>query len=139
MGRDFGWIDVPTTGIVVAYPASPTGVTAIWDSRTLEPLEDHPLAGRPYQRVAISGDGTTALGITHEGELEPLDLVTGRSGVLFGLVDVTEVDHAVALSRDGTLAFTVESSGTVSSWFVRCGTLIASHRGSTGVTRSLPT
>ena len=138
-GRDFSWIDVPTTGLLVAYPAGPTGLTAAWDSHTLEPLENHPLAGRPYQRVAVSGDGTTALGVTHDGELERIELVTGRVVGRFGQVDVTEVGHPIALSRDGTLAITVERSGTVSIWFVADGTLIAEHGASAGVTGLLST
>ena len=138
-GDDFDWIDVPTPGILVAYPADPSGVTAVWNTRTLEPLEDHPLAGRHYQRVAIAGNATTALGVTHDGELEPLDLTTGRTGDRFGHLDATEVDRPAALSADGTVAFTVDRSGTVSIWFVGDDTPIATSDASSGLPRWLPT
>ena len=138
-GEDFDWIDVPTPGLLVAYPADPAGVTAVWDTRTLEPLEDHPLAGRPYQRVAIAGDGTTALGVTHDEELESLDLATGRTGDRFGHLDVTEVDRPAALSDDGAVAFTVGKSGTVSIWFVGDDAPIATFDASSGLPRWLPT
>lgn len=138
-GEDFGWIDVPTPGLLVAYPADPTGVTAVWDSRTLEPLEEHPLAGRPYQRVAIAGNATTALGVTHDGSLEPLDLATGRTGERFGHLDVTEVDRPAVLSDDGAVAFTVDKTGLVSIWFVGDDTPIATTDASSGLPRWLPT
>ena len=138
-GEDFDWIDVPTPGLLVAYPADPAGVTSVWDTRTLEPLEEHPLAGRPYQRVAIAGDGTTALGVTHSGELESLDLATGRTGVRFGHLDVTEVDRPAVLSADGTVAFTVNKTGAVSIWFVGDDTPIATFDASSGLPRWLPT
>ncbi len=138
-GDPFGWIDVPTPGLLVAYPATSDGLTAVWDTQTLEPLEQHPLAGRPYQRVAISGDLTTALGVTHDGELEPLDLTTGQTGGRFGRVDVTEVERPVVLSADGNVAFSVEKSGAVSIWFVGDDEPVATYAASAGLPRWLPT
>jgi hypothetical protein len=138
-GAAFGWIDVPTPGLLVAYPAMSDGLTAVWDTQTLEPLEQHPLAGRPYQRVAISGDLTTALGVTHDGELEPLDLTTGQTGGRFGRVDVTEVERPIVLSADGNVAFSVEKSGEVSVWFVGDDEPVATYAASAGLPRWLPT
>ncbi len=138
-GEDYDWIDVPSPGLLVAYPADPAGVTAVWDTGALEPLEEHPLAGRPYQRVAVAGDGTTALGVTHDGELESLDLATGRTGDRFGRLDVTEVDRPAVLNADGTVAFTVNKTGTVSIWFVGDDTPVATADASSGLPRWLPT
>ncbi len=138
-GAGFGWIDVPTPGLLVAYPAEPTGRTAVWDTRTLAPLEEHPLAGRPYQRVAVAGDRTTALAVTNDGALEPLDLATGRRGHRFGHVDVREVDRPIAVSDDGAVALSVEKSGLVSIWFVGDDRPIATYDGSSGLPRWRPT
>ncbi len=117
-GETFGWIDVPTPGIVMAYPSDESGLTAVWDTTTLERLDDHVLAGRPYQRVAVSRDRTMALGVTFDGKLEPLDLSTGRTRARFGSIDVTGVGHPVALDEDGTIALTVDRSGAIAVWFV---------------------
>ena len=138
-GESFGWIDVPSPGLLVAYPTDASGVTTVWDTRTLGRLDDHPLSDRPYVRVAYARDVPSALGVTHDGLLEPLDLTTGRTGTRFGRVDPTELDKPVALSDDGTVAVTVDKSGTVSIWFVGSGTPIATYEASTALPRWLST
>jgi hypothetical protein len=138
-GASFGWIDVPSPGLLVAYPTDASGVTAVWDTQTLDRLDDHPLSDRPYLRVAVARDVPIALGVTHDGLLEPLDLATGRTGARFGRVDSTELDKPVALSDDGTVAVTVDKSGTVSIWFVGSSTPIATYEASTALPRWLPT
>jgi hypothetical protein len=138
-GDEYAWVDIPTPGLLVAYPATSAGVTAVWDTQTLEPLDQHPLAGRPYRRVAISGDLTTALGVTHDGRLESLELATGDTGARFGHVDVTEVERPVVLSGAGNVAFSVEKSGRVSIWFVGDDEPVATYAASAGLPRWLPT
>ena len=83
-GDSFGWIDTPIDGLLVAYPAESGGVTAVWDTNTLKPVQGHALAGRHYQRLAISRDGSTAVGVTFGNRLEQIDLGTGDSSVLSG-------------------------------------------------------
>ncbi|MGI9616747.1 MAG: hypothetical protein ACR2QO_27785 [Acidimicrobiales bacterium] len=117
-GSEFEWIDNPTPELLVAYPNSPDGSTAVWDAASLEPLTSHPLAGRNYQRVAVSGDERVALGVTPAGVLEIVDLETGRTADTFGQVDIEGVDDAITLDHDGTVAVTVERSGQVSIWWV---------------------
>ncbi|MDX2378264.1 MAG: hypothetical protein QNM02_00715 [Acidimicrobiia bacterium] len=138
-GASFGWIDVPAPGLLVAYPSGPSGTTAVWDTNTLARLEDHPLSGQPYQRVAVAGATSTALAVTLDGELETIDLSNGRTGQRFGRLDVTEVDRPVALSDDGTVAVTVDKSGTVTIWFVASGTPVATFEASSALPRWLPT
>lgn len=117
-GSLYGWIDNPTPDILVAYPIDEQGFTAVWDVATLRPLPTHHLAGRAYQRSAVSGDGRVAIGATFVGELEVIDLGTGRSRGAFGEVDVDRVDQPIALNFDGTIAVTVENRGRVSIWWV---------------------
>ncbi len=117
-GEAYEWIDNPIPELLVAYPRSPEGMTAVWDTSTLEPLEDHPVAGRPYSRVAISGDRRTAVGINFEGQMEQIDLATGQSLTVFGSVDPQGIDQPITLNHDGTIAITVDRSGRVSLWWV---------------------
>ena len=117
-GSEFEWIDNPTPELLVAYPSSPDGLTAVWNAASLEPLTTHPLAGRSYRRVAVSGDERVALGVTPDGVLEIVDLGTGRTTGTFGEVSIDGVDDAVTLNHDGTVAVTVERSGRVSIWWV---------------------
>lgn len=138
-GAAYGWIDVPAAGLLVAYPTDPGGTTAVWDSRTLTRLARHPLADREYQRVAVSADGAVAVGVTADGALEPLDLTTGRTGSRFGRVDVREVERPIVLSADGTVAFTVERSGTFSVWVVGDDEPVTTFAAGAGVPRWLPT
>lgn len=138
-GAGFAWIDVPAPGLLVAYPAEPGGATAVWDTGSLHPLPEHALAGRDYQRVAVSGDRTMAVGVTADGELEPVDLTSGLAGPRFGSVDVREVDRPIVLNADGTVALTVERSGDVTIWFVGDDRPIASTSAGAGVPRWLPT
>jgi len=134
-GLDYGWIDNPQPGIIVAYPADDYATTAVWDSQTLERIEDHPLAGRRYRRLAVSGDSATALGVTFDGGLEQLDLTSGLARHAFGKVDVGAIDQPVTLNHDGTLAVTVERSGLVSLWWVGDNVPLASVAGDAGQTR----
>ncbi|MGI9644526.1 MAG: hypothetical protein ACR2O6_04370 [Ilumatobacteraceae bacterium] len=138
-GAGFAWLDVPAPGILVAYPANADGVTAVWDTATLAPLANHPLAGRAHRRVAVAADGRTALGVRFDGRLEAVELATGRASPPFGALDVTEIDSPIALSPDGSVALTVDRSGTVSVWFVGDDVPIATYRASTGLPRWLPT
>lgn len=117
-GSRFGWIDNPTPELLIAYPSATEGLTAVWDATSLRPLTRHPLAGRAYQRVAISGDRRIAVGVTADGLLEIVQLETGRTIGAFGDVDIEGVDQAIALNQDGTVAVTVERSGRVRVWWV---------------------
>lgn len=117
-GGPYSWIDSPLPGLLVAYPRDDTGTTAVWDTSTLERLESHPLAGRSYQRVAVSGDEATAVGITFGGELEQIDLATGRQRSTFGSVVPDGIDRPLTMNDDGSIAITVERSGLVTIWWV---------------------
>ena len=128
------WIDNPTPDLLIAYSRAP-GLTMAWDTHSVEPLEDHPLSGRPYIRAAISESGSVALGVTFDGELEQLDLETGDVVKRFGAVDVAGIDQPITLSRDGSLAVTVEQSGTVTLWWVGDGTKVAATRADAGQPR----
>jgi len=125
----FAWIDNPAAGILVAYPRLETDRTRVWDTSTLEPIEGHPLSNRSYQRVAVSTDGTTAMGATFDGEAEVIDLSTGEVVRRFGNLDVRGVDQPLTLSRDGSIAITIERSGLVTMWWVPSGTPIATISG----------
>lgn len=125
-GARYAWIDNPTPDLLLAYPNDGGGVTSVWDVATLEPRPGHMLSGRPYERVAISGDQRVAIGATFDGELEIVDLSTGFSKGTFGSVDVTGVDQPLTLSHDGTVAVTVENTGQVTIWWVGDDVPIAS-------------
>jgi hypothetical protein len=124
-GSRYAWVDNPTSDLVVAFPNPGEGFTAVWDAASLQPLPAHPLAGRPYQRIAVSADGEVAVGATFDGQLEIIDMSTGLATNRFGTVDIVGVDQPIALNRDGTVAVTVESSGTVTMWWVGEDTPIA--------------
>lgn len=117
-GQDYEWIDTPSPDLLVAYPRDPSGTTAVWSTVTIERLVDHPLAGRAYARVAVSGDQRTAVGVTFDGRMEQIDLVTGRRLSVFGSVDPEGIDQPVTLNDDGTIAVTVDRSGRVELWWV---------------------
>jgi len=124
-GADYSWIDNPVPELLVAYPRSLEGVTAVWDSRTVQRLDRHPLAGRPYQRVSVSGDRKTAVGVDFDGRMEQLDLESGAVLGQFGSVQIGAIDQPLTLNGDGTLAITVERSGQVSLWWVGDDTPLA--------------
>lgn len=129
-GDTYAWIDNPVPGFVVAYPLDSEHVTAVWNTATLSPAPDHPLAGRRLQRVAVSGDGATAVGVNFNGRLERIDLDTGDSVGTFGgenrPIDPRGIDHAITVNEDGTVAVTVERSGLVTQWWVDEGEPIVS-------------
>ncbi len=124
-GETYEWIDNPIPELLVAYPRDANGSTTVWDPRTMERLDEHPIAGRSYQRVAVSSDGERAVGITFDGQLEPIDLLTGETTHPFGSVVATGIDQPITLNRDGTIAITVERSGLVAVWWVGDSTPIA--------------
>lgn len=117
-GEPFGWIDTPTPGLLVAYPATADGTTAVWDAVTLQQLSTHPLAGRTHARVAVSGDRRTAVAASADGDLEIIDLATGRVQGRFGRLDPEGVSTPITLNHDGTVAVTVDRSGLVQIWWV---------------------
>lgn len=117
-GETYAWIDNPTPELLMAYPNDPDGSIGVWNTVTLEPEPTHPLAGRAFRRVAISGDGTVAVGANFAGELEVVDLLTGQTETRFGSVEVAGVDQPITLNSDGTIAITVERTGRVSLWWV---------------------
>ncbi|MEO1060914.1 MAG: hypothetical protein AAFZ07_05810 [Actinomycetota bacterium] len=115
----FGWIDHPTTGLLVAYPATADGVTAAWDTETLAPLDGHPLAGRHLRRSVVTGDGARAIAVHADGHLVIIDLGAGRVLDRFGDgIDIEGVHRPLAVDHHGTVAVTVEASGTVTLWWV---------------------
>ncbi len=117
-GGPYGWVDNPTSDVLVAYPVTAGGTTAVWDTVTLQPIVDHVLAGRHLVRLAVSADRRTALGATPAGSLQVIDLTTGLAGDAFGQVDVQGVDQPITLDADGTVAITVGRSGLVQIWWV---------------------
>lgn len=125
-GEAYEWIDNPIPDLLVAYTRDPKGTTAVWNTSTLERLPDHPLAGRPYKRVAVSGDRRTAVGVTFEGLMEQIDLGTGRTLSVFGSLDPEGIDRPITLNNDGTIAVTVDRSGRVDVWWVGDDTPISS-------------
>jgi WD40 repeat protein len=117
-GAPYEWLDSPTDGVLIAYPKTSDGVTAVWDASTLARLPDHPLANRAYQRLAVSGDGKVAVGIRFDGQLENIDLSTGSTSSPFGSVNPVGVDRPITLNEDGTIAITVENFGLVTLWYM---------------------
>jgi len=128
-GEPYQWIDTPTDGILVAYPAASDGSTEVWDTTTRSPIRFHALSGQPFVRSAISGDGSVAVGATFEGMLDVIDLSSGARTHSFGSVDVQGIDQALTLSHDGSVLVTVEKDGTVTMWWVADGSPIFSVRG----------
>lgn len=117
-GAGWSWIDSPDGEVLVAYPVDETGLTVVWDVATLERLPQHPLSGRDYQRAAISGDATTAVGIRRSGEMEVVDLPSGEISGRFGAVDPRGIDRPLVLNHDATLAVSTDHDGTVTLWWV---------------------
>ncbi len=134
-GEPWAWVDSPMPGVAVAYPAEDDGVTAVWSSETLEPLVDHPLAGRRYHRLAVSGSETTMVGVTFDGALEAVDLATDRVTARFGLLDPDGIAQPITLNHDGTIAVTVDHDGTVTVWWVGDPEPIAVIEGDAGPPR----
>jgi hypothetical protein len=117
-GRSWSWIDSPAPGVVVAYPAGDQAVTRAWDTSSLREIVDHPLAGHHHQRVAVSGDGRTAVAATNDHELEVIDLTTGTIAGGFGELNPEGIAEPITLNADGTIAITVDWNGTVTLWWV---------------------
>lgn len=134
-GSPYGWIDNPIPGLLVAYPRTDASTTAVWNTESLKLLEEHPLAGRSYQRLAMSGDHDVAVGITFDGELEEIDLRTGEIVGRFGGVDPVGIDQPLTLNHDGTIAITVDRVGLVTMWWVGDDTPILVVRGDAGQPR----
>jgi len=117
-GARWAWVDSPMKDVAVAYPVDKDGATAVWSAETLERIDDHPLAGRPYRRLAVSGNGTTLVGVSFDGTLEVVDLGTDRVGARFGQLDPGGIVAPITLNNDGTIAITVDHDGTVTLWWV---------------------
>lgn len=117
-GAGLAWIDIPVPGLLVAYPRQDSMTTIAWDTETLLPVDASPLVGRRHQRSAVSGDGRTAVGVTFDGRLEQIDMVTGRVLADFGSLDPRGIDQPLTVNADGTLVTTVDRSGAVTLWWV---------------------
>ena len=137
-GAGHRWIDVPAPGTLVAYPDDEADPVAVWDTSTLRPLPDHPLADQRLRRVGISGDGATAVGVDTTGRLIAIDLSTGDTITTFGRVDVAGVNDAVVVNRNGTVVITVEREGTVSLWWVGDDSPVLSVPAASGQPRWVP-
>lgn len=123
-GQPIAWIDIPTPGLLVAYPTSRDGSTRVWDTETLEEIIGHALHSRAYVRAAVSADRSTAVGVRFDGELEVIDLRTGDPTHTFGEFDVTGMDQPLALSADGSIVVIVQRTGLVDVWSVDDSTQI---------------
>jgi len=135
-GERWSWIDSPQDDIVISYPTE-DGVTTVWDATTFERVTDHPLAGLPYQRLAVSGNGQTAVGVTYDNELEVLDATTGTPMGRFGSLNPEGTAQPITLNEDGTIAITVDFDGTVSLWWVGQDRPVAVVNGDAGPARVL--
>jgi len=134
-GSPYGWIDNPIPGMLIAYPRTDSTTIAVWNTLTLDPADDHPLAGRSYQRLAISGDHEVAVGITFDGQLEELVFRTGDVVSTFGAIDPVGIDQPITLNDDGTIAITVDRVGLVTMWWVGEDTPILVAPGDAGQPR----
>lgn len=137
-GGAYEWIDRPMPGVVVAYPATSDASTMVWDSATLEPMPRHVLAGLRYRRIAVSGDGSTALGVRFDGSVDVIDLETRGIVADFADLDPTGIDRPVTLNEDGSIAVTVDHGGHVGVWAVPDRTPIARFEADAGPLRWLP-
>ena len=117
-GEYWAWIDSPQPHIVIAYPVDDLGATMVWDAETLEPIPDHPFAGHPFLRLAVSEDGRTAVGVTADGQLQVVDPTTGARGNRFGSLNPEGIAQPITVNADGTIAITIDWSGTVTLWWV---------------------
>ena len=124
----YEWIDVVAPGVLVAFPGQIDGtdeflgdVTGVWDTRTLEPLGDHPLAGRELVRAIVTTDGSAAFGVDFDGVIEVIDMTTGDVTATFGRVDVGTARYPLAVDASGTVLMTTESTGVITMWFVADG------------------
>ncbi|MGH1491522.1 MAG: WD40 repeat domain-containing protein [Acidimicrobiales bacterium] len=136
-GAPWAWLDSPAPGIVAAYPTSADGGIALWGVASHAQIDEHPLARQPFQRAAISGDGTVALTIDFDDRLHRIDLDTGEIALSFGSVDPGGIAVPISLNHDGTIALTVDRGGTVSMWWVASGEPIFVVDGDSGPTRVL--
>ncbi len=136
-GAAWAWLDSPAPGIVAAYPTSADGGIALWDVASLEHIDEHPLARLSYQRAAISGDGKIALAIRFNGQVDRIDLDTGKITLSFGSVDPEGIAVPISLNHDGTIAVTVDRRGAVSMWWVDNGKPIFVVDGDSGPARVL--
>ncbi len=137
-GERWAWIDNPLNDIVIAYPADDHGATMVWNASTLEPIPDHPFAGRAFQRLAISGDGRTAVGVTSNGDLHVIDPTTGATKSRFGSLDPEGIAQPITLNDEGTIAITVDWNGTVTLWWVGHDQPLAVIDGDAGPARVVP-
>lgn len=134
-GLPYSWVDVPVPGIVVAYPRSVDLRTRVWDTVTLLPLDDHPLAGRRWQRADLSHDGSVAVGIRFDGRIEVVDVETGTVTGEFGLVNPRDVHQPVTIDPGARMVTTIDNDGTLTLWHLDDGRLVARTRGDSGVLR----
>ncbi len=118
VGDTWSWVDSPLAGVVIAYPVNREGATAVWDATSLERVDEHPFAGRPYQRLAVSPNLQAAVAITTTGALASVDPRTGAVTKTFGSVNPTVTGQAITLDQTGNVAITVDRDGTVSIWWV---------------------
>ena len=112
-------------------------MTAVWSTETLQPAEGHELAGRSYSRLAVSGNGTTTVGVTFGGAMEVVDLETSRVVGRFGQLDPGGIATPVTLNHDGTIAVTIDHGGIVTMWWVGDPEPIAVIEGDAGPPRLL--
>ena len=128
----YEWIDVVTRGVLVAFPGPVDGtdqflgnVTAAWDTRTLEPLADHPLAGRRLVRAVVTTNGSMAVGVDFEGVIQVIDMTTGDVTSTFGRIDVGTARYPLVVDASGTVLMTTskttESSAVITMWHVPTG------------------
>lgn len=141
-GEAYAWVDLPAPGLLIAYPRDPSDGLAVWSTGSLARLVDHPLDGRPYQRLAVSGDGSVAVAITADGRLESIEVDSGQAGSDqtvdgFGFVDPEGIIPAITLNHTGSIAITVDRSGLVSVWWVGDDEPIATAAGVAGQPRWL--
>lgn len=137
-GADLAWITAPSEDLVIAYPTSEHGRTVVYDPVTLDPLAEHPLAGRAHARTAVSGDGSTAVAIRFDGRMEVIDLRDGSVSSVFGSVVPAPVDRPIELDHDGRIAVTLDHRGVVSVWWVGDDEPLAVIAGDIAPTRWLP-
>jgi hypothetical protein len=147
----YEWIDVVSPGVLVAFPGPVDGtaqflgdVTAVWDTRTLEPLADHPLADRELVRAVVTADGSVAFGVDFDGVIQVIEMATGDVVSTFGSVDVGTARYPLAVDGSGTVLMTTskttESSAVITMWFVPGGEAAIEFRTATarGLNTPLP-
>ena len=105
-----------------------------------EEIVDHPLADRPYVAADVSGDGTSAVGMTLDGEFEVLALPEGVVTDRFGYAAprAASVPQPITLDETGRIAVSVGRLGTVSMWWVGDDEPLLSLAGDGGPARTAP-